>query len=234
MEKQGTNVKKDMGTEKCDGKLMDRDVYETLWRCRDFEITALWQRSAMLGAFMVATYAGYGALMLKALEDGLSMGSPLFNVLALGMSCFGMLFSTLWILMLKGSKCWYEVCESALNAFNVFGIFLSEPTKSVFDRNHEVNDNLSSSHGGLYSVSRVAIVIGQVSLLGWGVLAMYHVGATVWQCCSGGNFLCRGIVVVITDILFFGLLRYVSVRLKKAVKSSSLSRFLAKGDSVER
>lgn len=176
-----------------DGKLTYRDVYETLWKCRDIEIATLWQRSIMLGAFMVTTYAGYGALMLKALDFGLAARWTRLHLLAVGMCCFGMVFSALWVMMLKGSKGWCEVCEAALNAFrnerteafmndevrkdSAFAVFNSEATTREWERFAGADDGLFSARGGRYSVSRVAIAVGQVSLGGWILLAVCHVMA---------------------------------------------------------
>lgn len=193
----------------------------------------------------MATYAGYGALILNAPDNGLSRGGFFFNGLAVGTCCFGMLFSMLWILMLKGSKCWYEICESALNAFwdgklegvdsasvNVFDIFLSKEVKAVFDKNHKFSGDLSSPNGGPYSVSRVAIAIGQVSLLGWVILAVCHVGVMAWQCWSAGSLLPRLLVAVVAIVLFLGRLGYGSVKLKKRSESSSLLKFLSEEGAV--
>lgn len=173
-----------------DARITSRDIYKTVWKCRDFEISTLWQRSAMLGAFMVAMYAGYGALLLNAFEHGCLQKWIQFNFLAEGMCCFGMLFSALWIMMLKGSKGWYERCEAALSGFRAekqegvfadddvredaaFGIFWSSATERELNKS-ESNENLFSTSGGSFSVSRVAIMLGQISLAGWLVLGVLH------------------------------------------------------------
>lgn len=175
-------------------KITNRDVYETLWKCRDFELSTLWQRSAMLGVFMVATYTGYGALLLNAFEHGCSVKWPLFNLLAIGVCCFGMVFSALWIMMLKGSKRWYERCEAALSGFQgeagdslfedsartnaAFGVFYSSATENAL-KGWKVDESLLSTSGGRFSVSRTAIAIGQVSFVGWLFLSFAH--ATVLE-----------------------------------------------------
>lgn len=42
-----------------------RDVYNELWRGRDFEISHLWQRSVFLAVFMLAIAGAYGTYMMK-------------------------------------------------------------------------------------------------------------------------------------------------------------------------
>ena len=44
-----------------------RDVYDELWRGRDFEISHLWQRSVFLAVFMLAIAGGYGTYMIKVM-----------------------------------------------------------------------------------------------------------------------------------------------------------------------
>lgn len=51
------------------GELVLRDLYEQYWRCRDFEIKNLWQRSVFLGAFLILCFTGYGAFFGKAFFD---------------------------------------------------------------------------------------------------------------------------------------------------------------------
>ena len=189
------------------------DVYKTLWKCRDLEISTLWQRSIMLGAFMVATYTGYGALVLNAFENGIAQKWDLFNFLSIALCCFGMLFSALWIMMMKGSKAGFERCESALNAFqkialdDVFvseevrglsahGAFWAEKTCEDYTDQSEPSDNLFSTSAGQFSVSRVAIAIGQISFGGWIVLAVCHTVALLLGECMVLMFLRSGLRVV--------------------------------------
>lgn len=44
-----------------------RDVYDELWRGRDFEISHLWQRSVFLAVFMLAIAGGYGTYMMEVM-----------------------------------------------------------------------------------------------------------------------------------------------------------------------
>ena len=161
-----------------------KDVYERAWQCRDFELTNFWQRSAFLGTFMVLTYAGYGALCLALFgcEGPLSANRwLLFNGFAVGVALFGALFSALWILMAKGSKAWFEWHEAAINALQAelpeaaFGL---EEVKNLaafqvmklpaFKHHwHKSGRNTCylSTNNGPFSVSRITICLGQISLI---------------------------------------------------------------------
>lgn len=161
-------------------------IYKGFWKCRDLEIQMLWTRLTLLGAFMALTYTGYGVLLMKIGDKMPSWN--VFNLLAVGMGCFGMLFSTLWILMAKGSKAWFEQYEAALKYFQ-------EENKDLFERstsgdlilsyvdfdNHKIRDkrgpidsSLFTQRAGRFSVSKIPIVMGQVSLIGWGCVVVGH------------------------------------------------------------
>ena len=219
-----------------DGKITARDIYTTLWKCRDFELSTLWQRSAMLGIFMVSMYTGYGALLLNAFEHGCSQRWVSFNLLAEAMCCFGMFFSALWIMMLKGSKCWYERCEAALSGFraekpeevfdgedvredSAFGIFYSSATEHEFKK-FDSNCSLFSTSGGLFSVSRVAIALGQISLGGWLVLGVVHAVALMFDA-ADILWLLKICAPILASLLLISSVVFIFVFLKDCVQSTN-------------
>ena len=92
---------------------------------------------------------------------------------------------------MKGSKAGFERCESALNAFqktapddafaseeirehSAHRAFWTEKACEDYSDQSEPSDNLFSTSAGQFSVSRVAIAIGQISLGGWSVMAIGH------------------------------------------------------------
>lgn len=217
--------------------ITSRDIYKTLWECREFELSTLWQRSAMLGVFLVVTYTGYGYLVMNVFEHGCAGRWTFFNLLGVGLCCFGMIFAALWCMMLKGSKMWFETCEAALNAFREFqpdtvfaddvvrknagfGIFYSRETGKKMV-SYDVNDSLLSTSGGHYSVSRVAIAIGTFSLIGWCALSFLHIMALV----VGERvsiWLVKLYAAPTSIVLALSISVVVFVVLKELVKSSSL------------
>lgn len=169
------------------------EIYKSLWKCRDLEIQMLWTRLTLLGAFMALTYAGYGALILKGL-DGIK-NWEVFNLAAMGASAFGLLFAILWTTTAKGSKAWFERYEAMLayfqKTYKEHDLFERVPNEELilsyldFDkrciRRHlqPVDSNLLSQHAGAYSVSKIPIVMGQVSMLAWSVIGLAHFVACV-------------------------------------------------------
>lgn len=162
-----------------------KDVYDSLLERRSFEISLLWTRLTMLGTFMALTYTGYGVLLMK-IGDKMPDWN-VFNLLAIGMGGLGVLFSTLWTLMAKGSKAWYELYEAAIDNFQKnSGCFTNLPnglallgfldfrSRAIGRFRNPVDSDLLSSNGGRFSVSKISIVIGQMSLMGWIAVVVLH------------------------------------------------------------
>lgn len=170
-----------------------RDVYKTLWKCRDFELSTLWQRSIMLGVFMVASYTGYGAWALQAASSGANASWECIHLVSMGICWIGAVFASLWIMMSKGSKAWYERYEAAINAFADrdcssafelpsvkrdagFKICWQEETEKKVP---QVDCSLLTVHAGGFSPSKIAVLIGIASLAGWLFLMAVHLLAIV-------------------------------------------------------
>ena len=212
-------------------------VYSCLWKCRDLEISMLWTRLTLLGAFMGLTYAGYGALILKGL-DGVR-NWEVFNLAAIGASAFGFLFSILWTTTAKGSKAWFERYEAMLayfqKTYREHGLFESVPDEELilsyldFDkrciRRHlqPVDRNLLSQYAGAYSVSKIPIVMGQVSMLAWGVIGLAHFVACVAGRSSVRIFV-QGSNPHVLALLMIVAVAVVSVVICRCVGSSALKK----------
>ena len=85
-----------------------------LWKSRDFELNLLWQRSIFLGVFLTLVYTGYA--LLWGNNFNISVKNLRFNAIGSVLSLIGISISLLWIAMMRASKAWYEVYESAISA----------------------------------------------------------------------------------------------------------------------
>lgn len=153
-------------------------IYESLWRCRDFELSHLWQRSIFLTAFIVLSYTGYGFIIMRicdCLFDGhtTGVGFIFLNIIGFLIALSGIVLSVLWIMMGKGSKAWYEKYEKALYNIERDDRFINSEV-SLLDEselmhgslsNGNINKRLFSTNGGNYSPSRINILIGQLSAI---------------------------------------------------------------------
>jgi len=81
-----------------------RRAYDLAWEIRKFEIDLYWKRATYFWTLLAATFAGYFAL---ASEQSVAQ-HPILLFLA---SCIGLVLSTSWYLVNRGSKYWQENWE---------------------------------------------------------------------------------------------------------------------------
>lgn len=162
-------------------KITSKDVYSSLWRCRDFELSHLWQRSIFLTTFLVMSFTGYGSMLLRVCEyitdDNKCIPFCILNIAGLCIALLGIVLSALWIMMGKGSKAWYEKYENAL-----YHIERNEKYSNAIVANdmddemlmhgslpaaNPLDTSLFTTNAGRFSVSRINIAIGQVSIVVW-------------------------------------------------------------------
>ncbi len=232
-----------------------KDLYEELFKCRDFEIDHLWQRSVFLGAFLLAVAAGYGTFVNEHIKDVFSAPAEkvadcsvkieseqyeieavktankdndilpeYFHGICLGLAGLGIVFSQLWIMMAKGSKRWQERYEESIAFFYKKEtdtkvkeeLFEPELTKGILNgsipyfgnlHEKEIKNSLLSTKGGEYSVSRINIIIGQVSCFAWMALAGIHFYKTlgfIYKDVSSTIWLATSVVSIVTYTCVLG------------------------------
>lgn len=181
-------------------KIEPKDIYATLWRCRDFEISHLWQRSVFLTAFLLLVYTGYGLCIFHQIEMTNKISDEVYTTISmcgLLLLLIGMILSQLWIMMAKGSKAWYERYESAIyeiehdEAFSQHIVVETMKNKKIMHGNlpsHIYDRNLFNTGAGAFSPSRINIFIGQFS---WFILFLV--------------FICHSVLSVLSDrVVLFG------------------------------
>lgn len=189
-------------------------VLEKLYKCRDLEISNLWQRSVYLSVFLILCFTGYGYLSIDLISNRNA-----------GISLISSIFSIIWVLMTKSSKAWYEVYENAISKFEYKHFKkLGMPYENImgemtFKQNNR-NDNIFSTKGGAYSPSKINIAIGQISLVIWVVVLIFHliiISVNVLNHYSNCIYLIAAILISFIT-LFIGIL----IPKSKYVKSSFL------------
>lgn len=162
-------------------KITSKDVYSSLWRCRDFELSHLWQRSIFLTTFLVMSFTGYGSMLLRVCEyvadDSKCIPFCILNIAGLCIALLGIVLSALWIMMGKGSKAWYEKYENALyhierNKKYSKAIVANDMDDEMLMHGslpaaNPLDTSLFTTNAGRFSVSRINIAIGQVSIVVW-------------------------------------------------------------------
>lgn len=171
--------------DRTEDKIGIREIHQSFWQCRDFELTNLWQRSIFLTAFLVLCFTAYGVVISK-ISDNLKINDQLIfmNIVGYLLSIMGAISAILWIKMGKGSKAWYEIYEAAIRAFETNEKYASELASAIggfnyrkleeYYRHNNLNNSLFSVSAGTYSVSKINIAIGQIFLVIWSLFALIH------------------------------------------------------------
>ena len=225
-----------------------RDIYVGLWKCRDFEISHLWQRSIFLATFFVLVFTGYGKLLecyfVKFNPCGApnALGPLKFHGIALILACIGMVLSTLCLCMAKGSKAWYERYENAITDFvdrfesdtRVFdtgvsdfagfkyGDLISSPEERIRRDNQRIrNRSLLRTGGADYSPSRINVFIGLISFFLWVGIGVLHV-VFLFRSCPERSIARKATCVVLAALFAgaIGLCLFLSINQKRSPISS--------------
>ena len=172
-----------------DDKVSLKEIRETFYRCRDFEIKNLWQRSIFLFGFILACFTGYGAILMALLTSGeQNVDNPIWaNAIECIISLVGIVFSLIWIMMSKGSKAWYEIYEKAIGRIEDKANNDIEHKNSVIIKSNEyklgnyceqysdyIDDSIFSTKGGRFSPSKINIFIGQTLFVIWCICLLIH------------------------------------------------------------
>lgn len=205
-----------------------KEIRETYYSLRKFEISNLWQRSVFLSAILVLFYSGYGYLVSKFLDEEVKK-TLLLHELCCAIALLAVVFSIIWIMMAKGSKAWYEVYEKKIfdieeqSELNIPECHRMQP-KGIL---RELDQCLFSNRSGRYSVSKLNILIGQVLLINWIiVLIIHYIGALcdfdyIEVLCDFDHNVCWDcIVITIIPIAFLIIL--LTARFNQWAKSKAL------------
>lgn len=191
-QKDEDNIEKDLSEKQ-------KMILDNLYRCRDLEINNLWQKSIFLTPFLILCFTGYGFLLYELVkEDGFKYKELLkyenlvkyeqvinvdtsitkINILCIALCAVSALFSILWILMFKGSKAQFELCERAIANYEQKELKIPYGYAMGTLRHNEIefDDALLNTKAGKFSPSKVNIVIGQVSLWIWIYCLLFHIG----------------------------------------------------------
>lgn len=208
-----------------DDQVSLKEIRETFYRLRDFEISNLWQRSIFLSALLVLFFSGYGFLVSKLFEKEIEKPLIIHEICCV-IALLAIVFSTIWIMMAKGSKAWYEVYERRIGDIEKEeNLNIPSYYRMGTDcRPWSLDSNLITTKPGLYSVSRLNILMGIVLLITWIIiLTAHYIGAIRSFNCINCNSNCiiHTIVLVILVILFFFIL--ITAALNVWAKSQTLT-----------
>ena len=156
-------------------KVSHKELRETFYRLRNFEISNLWQRSIFLSALLVLFFPAYGVLVSKLLEN--TDKHIIYHEICCALALCVIIFSIIWIMMAKGSKAWFEVYEKKIcNIEDEEDLEIKEEY-SMLNMGKvpwSLDSNLLSGKAGRYSVSKLNILIGQILFILWIIIFIIH------------------------------------------------------------
>ena len=191
---------------KKDDQVSLKEIRETFYRLRDFEISNLWQRSIFLSALLVLFFSGYGFLVSKLFEKE-SKDFLIIHEVCCAVALLAIIFSIIWVMMAKGSKSWYEVYERRISEIEEEENFnIPEDYRMGADCTPwSLDSNLFTTKSGRYSVSRLNILIGIILMITWTmILIVHYIGAICSFSCHNCNVNCiiHTIILVILVVIF--------------------------------
>lgn len=218
-----------------ESKIDIKEIHQTFWRCRDFELSNLWQRSIFLTAFLVLCFTAYGSVLVKLFDPTTTSFNSIlvFNIAEFALALLGIVFSVLWVKMGKGSKAWYEVYESAISALETNEDYTTKQAAKIGGfsyatlpgyRGVHIDNNLFSTKAGEFSVSKLNIAIGQVFMVVWSVIAIVHVVAVSLLLSDRSSLGYFYVIAAAIGLLLLGSVLFVFSR-SRTFKSGSMKWF---------
>ncbi len=206
-----------------DKKVSLKELRKEFYKIRKFEIQNLWQRSIFLITFIVILITGYANLIEKLLleRDKWLTNSDFSDIYTHVICCIlailGFIFSSIWIMMAKGSKAWYEIYEKRIcqieKELQVRAEYKMQPGAPW-----TLDNSFLSTAPGTYSVSRINIMLGQILLfIFWGASCI-HIG------CIIGLILTDTCYVILVIILAILILVFITGRFLKKLKDLAHSK----------
>lgn len=95
-----------LGIQDKDGSKLWKELLEKAWATRNFEIELYWKRANYFWLFQVPAFAAYFVIK-KDTNNSIEKPDELFVII-----CLGVIFSTAWFLINKGSKAWQRHWEA--------------------------------------------------------------------------------------------------------------------------
>ncbi len=146
------------------------------------------------------------------------------NCISIFIAILGYTLSLLYIMMGKGSKFWYECYETLINNIEhkkSEGEFYVQ-SAGEYIKEKKINNSLLKREAGKYSVSKINIILGQISALVWLFILLMHIIILIYPklfnliFSDNIKYISIAIVVAFSIVIII----YITCYLKHKVKSS--------------
>ena len=184
-------------------RVSHKELRETFYKLRDFEISNLWQRSIFLSALLVLFFPAYGVLVSKILDG--TDNTIIYNEICCALALCAIAFSIIWIMMAKGSKAWYEVYEIKICEIEKEEDLEIEKEYTMGGMEKKTwkgaDTNLMTNKAGQYSVSKLNILIGRFLMIIWTIIfAIHYISSWVTLCNINCNCILHTIILTLLPV----------------------------------
>lgn len=184
-------------------RVSHKELRETFYKLRDFEISNLWQRSIFLSALLVLFFPAYGVLVSKILDG--TDNTIIYNEICCALALCAIAFSIIWIMMAKGSKAWYEVYEIKICEIEKEEDLEIEKEYTMGGMEKKTwegaDTNLMTNKAGQYSVSKLNILIGRFLMIIWTIIfAIHYIISWVTLCNIKCNCILHTIILTLLPV----------------------------------
>lgn len=211
-----------------DKKVPLKELRKEFYKIRKFEIQNLWQRSIFLITFIVILITGYANLIEKLLLErdkwltNSDFSDIYIHVICCILAILGFIFSSIWIMMAKGSKAWYEIYENRIcqieKELQVRAEYKMQPGAPW-----TLDNSFLSTAPGTYSVSRINIMLGQILLFIFGGASCIHIGCIIGLILTDTyKVILTTILTISTFLILFFPIGYFLKRLKSLAHSKGI------------
>lgn len=223
MENQNNNTH---NSEKIKSVISLKDIRDTFYQLRNFEISNLWQRSIFLSALLVLFFTAYAFLASAIIQQPESSSNLLLNEICCGIALCGFAFSIIWIMMAKGSKAWYEVYERRIcDIESENELMINNDYRMGADCTPwGLDSNLFTKTAGAYSVSKLNIMIGLFLMIIWFVVLTIHYASAIITFFLNETFNCVISSIVFILIPVFFLVIFITATCNMWAKSGALTK----------
>ncbi len=168
-----------------------KELIEKAWKARDFEIELYWKRANYFWLFQVPAFAAYFAIN-KTIDDISKTNQKPDEVFVI--ICIGIVFSTAWLLINKGSKSWQRHWEMYID---------------LLERKYYGPFYQTVGSDRTYSVSKINEIVSASFIVVWIIFAINFIGDR--EILSHLTFKISDLNSTIAFAIFFTILALISM-----------------------
>lgn len=153
--------------------LIKENALDKAWKTRTFEIELYWKRALYFWGFIALAFGALIAV-LNFREDLITISWLNRNVVAFLLCITGTVFSYSWYLVNRASKRWQANWETWIDYLEepIYGKLYQTPINfEEMDKNENKKIYITWNNCGMYSVSKINILISLFITLIWGGLS---------------------------------------------------------------